>query len=277
MGNCFANSMATLALACIALVPAAAQVARAQARQQPPRQGGDSSAKSASPTQNEKFNPRDFSGIWLVQQKTNFTMTPGYVSPPMTPWAQARYDAAKPGIGPRTQPLGNDPIMKCDPIGFPRVLFDGLYPLEILQTSDRIVQFFDFFYAYRTIWTDGRPLPNDDDLDPRWYGYSVGKWEGNTLVVSSKGFDDRSWLDWDGHPHSSDMQLEERYRRVDHDTIEVVLTVTDPKAYTKPWVSETKTLKWSPKETMREDVCSPSDEQEFYQGIRNPAGNAHPN
>ena len=136
--------------------------------------------------------------------------------------------------------------MICDPIGFPRILFYNAYPLEIAQLPDRMIQFFDLFYTHRTIWTDGRELPKDPD--PRWYGYSVGKWDGDTFVVDSSGFDERPWLDADGHPHSADMRIEERYKRVDHDTIEVNMILTDPKAYTKPWVSETKTLKWSPKE-----------------------------
>jgi hypothetical protein len=98
---------------------------------------------------------------------------------------------------------------------------------------------FDWFYTQRAIWTDGRKLP--EDPEPRFYGYSIGHWEGDTFVVQSNGFDDRQWLDADGHPNSTDMRLEERYRRVDHDTIEVRMTLTDPTAYTQPWTAELRT------------------------------------
>jgi hypothetical protein len=93
--------------------------------------------------------------------------------------------------------------------------------------------------------------------------------------VRSTGFDDRTWLDADGHPHSEDMMLEERYRRVDHNTIEVMMTLTDPQAYTKPWVGEKITLKLADSTVqMREDVCVPSEEQKYKDLIRNPAGGA---
>ena len=231
-------------------------------------------AQSGAQTTKESPRPapkRDISGVWQYQGSGGAeSIAPEKNIPPMTPWAQARYDAAKPGIGPRAQPLGNDPIMICDPVGFPRILLFNAYPLEFVQLPDRIIQFFDFFYTHRTIWTDGRELPKDPE--PTWYGYSVGKWDGDTLVVESFGFNDRSWLDEDGHPHSSDMRIEERYKRVDHDTIEVTITLTDPKAYTKPWVSETKTLMWDPKEVIREDVCVTSDEEKYREEVRSPAG-----
>ena len=86
------------------------------------------------------------------------------------------------------------------------------------------IEFFDYFYVHRTIWTDGRELPKDPD--PTWYGVSVGKWEGDTLVVETVGFNDRTWIDDDGHPHSEDMRVEERYRRIDHDNMELNMTIT---------------------------------------------------
>lgn len=232
-------------------------------------------APAAGSRSSQPFDPHDLSGVWFLHGSAAFTLSND--PPPMTPWAKARYDANKPGIGPRQQPLGNDPMMVCDPVGYPRVLFYNAYPVEFVQTHDRIVQFFDYFYTHRTIWTDGRELPKDPD--PSWYGWAVGKWEGDTLMVDSIGFNDRSWLDADGHPHSDEMKLQERYRRVDHDTIEATLTLIDSKAYTKPWVSETKTLKLDPKMQIREDVCVPSDEAKYKEEMRQPAAtpsNSHP-
>lgn len=226
-----------------------------------------SPAQTASATANLPFDPHDFSGIWMGYGKAFNTLSND--PPPMTSWAKARYDAAKPGIGRRAQPLGNDPIMTCDPIGYPRIAFYNDYPMEFVQTKDRVIELFDFFYTHRTIYLDGRKLP--DDPEPTWYGYSVGHWDGNTLVVQTIGFNDKSWLDNDGHPHSDQMRLEERFQRVDHDTIQATMTLTDPKAYTTPWVSETKIWKLSPKEHMREDLCAPSDEQSYKEDIREPA------
>jgi len=223
----------------------------------------------------QPFDPHDLSGIWWGHNARGVNSSLGATAPPMTPWAQERYDAAKPGLGrtARAQPLGNDPMMICDPMGFPRIMFWTNYPYEILQLPNRLIVFFDWFYTYRTIWTDGREL--EADPDARWYGNSVGKWEGDTFVVRSNGFDDRSWLDADGHPHSDEMRLEERYRRINRETIELTMTLTDPKAYTRPWVSEKMTLTLADaKTTMREDVCVPSVEQKYKEVIRNPAGGA---
>lgn len=243
--------------------------ARAQGR------GGRAAAEAApSPTKNLPFDSRDFSGIWNIHTPRGFTLSAA-PPPPMTKWAQDRHAQAKPGLGGsgRAAPLGNDPIMICDPMGYPRIMFWNGYPLEILQSKDRMLMFFDWFYTYRTIWTDGRPLP--DDPDPRFYGSSVGHWESDTFVIQSKGFDDRTWLDADGHPHSEDMTLEERFKRVDHDTIEFTMTLTDPKAYTRPWVGDKSTLTLADSKTvMREDVCIPSVEARYKEEVRNPAGGA---
>ena len=217
------------------------------------------------------YDARDLSGIWWARtaRGTNFSLTAA--APPMTPWAQQRYNVAKPGLGPRGKPLGNDPMMICDPMGYPRIMFWTNYPIEIVQRPERLLMFFDWFYTYRTIWTDGRAL--DPDADARWYGSSVGKWERDTFVVRSGNFDERSWLDADGHPHTEDMKLEERFTRTDADTIQLTMTVTDPKAYTRPWTSEVITLTRADAKTkMREDVCVPSVEQKYKEVIRNPAG-----
>jgi hypothetical protein len=226
---------------------------------------------TAPPTAQLPFDPHDFSGIWVEHGGAFNSLSAN--PPAMTVWGKERYDAAKPGIGPRAQPLGNDPIMTCEPIGYPRVAFYNAYPMEFVQTKDRIVEFFDFFYTHRTIYLDGRKLP--DDPEPTWYGYSVGRWDGNVLVVETIGFNDQSWLDNDGHPHSDQMRLEERFQRVDRDTIESTMTLTDPKTYTAPWRSDKKTWKLTPKSKMREDLCAPSDEDAYRKDMREPAAKKH--
>ena len=128
-------------------------------------QGGRAAAPS--PTANLPFDPHDLSGIWRFGG--NFFSNNN--APQMTPAGKAKYDANIPGLGGvegRNKPLGNDPMMICDPLGFPRVLSFGAYPMEMVQLPGRIIQFFDFFYTHRTIWTDGRKLP--EDPEPAWYG-----------------------------------------------------------------------------------------------------------
>jgi hypothetical protein len=215
-------------------------------------------------------DPHDLSGVW---KRSGGVLTMSNETPPMTPWGKARFDAAKPVYGPRAFPggLGNDPMSTCDPLGMPRNLFleVSIYPMELVQTPNRVFQFFEWAHSYRVIWTDGRELPKDPD--PQWMGYSVGKWEGDIFVVKSLGFDERTWLDHFGNPVSDDMTLEERYHRVDRDTLEVNMTIAAPKAYTKPWVSEKKIMKLAPPKTdLQELFCVPSEEQRFNKLVRDP-------
>jgi hypothetical protein len=223
-----------------------------------------------SPVAPAQTGSRDLSGVWRYSGRT---LTLSNDVPTMTPWGQAKFNATKPGYGPRMVPpaLGNDPQGKCDPLGIPRLIFFNTTPVEFVQTSDRLVQFYEWGHVWRTVWTDGRALPKDASDDPTWLGYSAGKWDGDTLVVESAGFDERSWLDHFGNPHSDEMRLEERYRRADKDTIELTMTINDPKTYTKPWVSEKKTFKLQPRREIREIFCVPSEEEAFNKRIRDPA------
>ena len=217
-------------------------------------------------------DPHDLTGIWRWSGRSVLAMSNDV--PPMTAAGQAKFDAARVSYGPRAVPpaLGNDPMGKCDPLGIPRLLFYGATTrMEILQSSDRVVQFFEWEHVYRPIWTDGRALPKDALDNPRWLGYSVGKWDGDVFVVDSIGFDDRTWLDHFGHPHSDEMRLQERYHRLDRDTLELTLTLNDPKTYTKPWASDKKTFKLQPVKEMQEIFCVPSEEEAFNKRVRDPA------
>src|ERR1700688_1478412 len=109
--------------------------------------------------------------------------------------------------------------------------------------------------TWRTIWTDGRALPKYPD--PAWYGYAIGRWEGDTFVVDSNGYDERTWIDHFGNPHSEQMRLEERFHRRDADTLAINMVLTDPKTYTKPWVSDLITFV-SAKAAIFEEICAPS-------------------
>ena len=100
---------------------------------------------------------------------------------------------------------------------------------------------------------DGRAVPSGEDLaslGQAWYGHAVGQWQGDTLVVQTVGLDDRAWVDLFGYPKSSEARVEERYRRVDAETLEIELTLYDPQVYATPWVSDTKTWKLQPPDKM---------------------------
>ena len=222
------------------------------------------------------FDLHDLSGVW-EHEGIGGTIASGPV-PPMTPWGQAKFDAAKPGFGPRRVPPteDNDPVLICDPQGFPRAMsLENPEPMEFIQIRGRILQFMEWNHNWRTIWIDGRDLPKD--LEPTWYGYSVGKWEGETLVVKTAGLDERTWLDPLGHPHSDGLRVEEHYRRVNRDTMEFTMKVDDPKAYTSPWMLvKMKVLKLNPKYEIQEAICAPSDEKNFNKDITIPADTVGP-
>jgi hypothetical protein len=160
----------------------------------------------------------------------------------------------------RAQPpaLGNDTYGTCNPMGMPRAI---LYPdpVEFIVLPDRIYQHFEWGYGLRTIWTDGRTLPKP-------------------------GYDERTWIDYFGYPHSDQMVLHEEYTRTNFDTLELKMTITDPKYYAKPWVGETKRMHLLPKDFIKssgwpsllEDLCAPANENEFNRVIRDPAGTGKP-
>jgi hypothetical protein len=223
-------------------------------------------------------DPHDLSGMWEFFANIpgqGIYATPSKDHPPMTPWAKAKYDEAKPGYGPKAQGGGNDPILKCNPTGIPRILFFP-QPLEIFQTPERVFMFFERDHAWRQIWTDGRSHPKD--LAPTWMGDSIGKWEGDTFVVDTIGLNEKSWLDFYGDPHSEDIHLIERYKRVDRNTMSIQLVVEDPKAYTSTWVGDTKSYKLltGKKAYMEELFCIPEEEDAFTNRIRLPAVGQNP-
>lgn len=206
----------------------------------------------------------DLSGVWRrsrrppdkAREYTLYELTGSLGEiPPMTPWADARFKAAKPNNGPRGVSLAetNDPATKCFPPGVPRIYSSRLgAPFELMQIPGRVVMIFEYDHFVREIYTDGRPHP--EDLNPTWMGDSIGKWEGDTLVVDTIGFNDKTWLDAGGHPHSDALHVVERIRRVDHDTMTNDITIDDPKAYTKPWVAHT-TFEFKPGWNLVEYVC----------------------
>jgi hypothetical protein len=145
-------------------------------------------------------------------------------------------------------------------------------PFEFVQVPGRLLQIFERDHLMRQIWMDGRELPKNASDMPLWYGYSVGRWEDDyTLVVDTAGLDDRTWMGASGYPHSTSMVVEERYRRINQDTIQYSLTMTDPVAYTRPWIGATRELTLKPRTEIPQNLCVWSEENSFTQRIRMPA------
>ncbi|MBZ5576796.1 MAG: hypothetical protein LAP40_09585 [Acidobacteriia bacterium] len=146
---------------------------------------------------------------------------------PFQPWAATlRKERA-------AQNNKDNPDAHCLPLGLMQ-LHTHPEPRKIIQSPGVMVMLYEANGGVRQIFTDGRPLPKNDP-QPSWYGYSTGKWEGDTLVVETIGFRDDVWLDVEGSPLTEAAKMTERFRRVNYGNLEIEITVDDPKAYTKPW------------------------------------------
>ncbi len=218
--------------------------------------------------------PHDFSGVWMAPDAFRFAPVHEQPSTFLQPWALAklnteplalRKDLAAGHAG-NTTALGKDQDISCSQINLTDFL-NKQKPMEIVHTPQRIFVFFEYAHTYREIWMDGRAVP--DDPDPTYLGTSVGHWEGDTLVVETVGFNDETVLN--GMPHSDAAHLVERYTRPDLDTLEVNLTATDPKAYTKPWTAGPIKLAWHPDWHLVEAFCLQDDNSSFKKSVMDPA------
>ena len=178
--------------------------------------------------------PTPLTGVWLLDGRTtSFSAEP---APPMTAWGQQRYAANRPTVGPHAALDANDPTLDCLPPGLPYILTIPT-PFELVELDGQLIQMFEYDHSIRRIYTDGRAAPDDLKLTGmyQWMGYSVGRWDDDTLVVETTGFNDRSWLDRSGHPHSTELTVTERLRRTDATTLEIDVTIEDPITFSRPW------------------------------------------
>ena len=175
----------------------------------------------------------DLSGIWKASTgKYLENLAADGIDVGMRPWAEKLYKEREENFG-LDRPSG-----LCLPHSVTD--FDAHFmPKKFIQIPGLIVILFESYHSYRQIFTDGRPFPQE--REPAWFGYSVGSWEGDTLVVNTVGINEKTWLDDSGHPHSDALQIIERFRRRDFGHLEVQLTIDDPKTYVKPW---TVTIPW---------------------------------
>lgn len=235
------------------------------------QQGGGRGGQNA-PAPGPPHDPKDLSGIWLGRAVQRINMAP----PVFTPAGKAAFDANTPSFGPRAvaPATGNDPLGGANPPGIPRVLINHAGRIQFIPLSDKMVQLVEWNRIWREIFTDGRRLPEDPDA--AWYGYSVGRWEGNEFVIDTIGLDARAWVDQEGHPKSEGARVQERYRRVDRDNLQVTVSVTDPKMYANPFGGDNRVLfrlqPNTPAGGFTEDIFAPIDEESFNERVRNPAG-----
>jgi hypothetical protein len=171
-------------------------------------------------------------------------------APPYKPEAEAQrqYFLSRQGI--------DDPMARCLLTGVPRINFRPL-PFEIVQLPDRVIMLYEIHHAFRFIPTDGRPHP--DDAEPSYLGESIGRWEGDTLVVDIRYFNDKTWLTGVGTIHTEDLRVTERYTRDSYDTIRYEVTMEDPNVLTRPWTIR-ETFRLRPSERIREYECIESNE-----------------
>jgi hypothetical protein len=284
------------------------------------RGGRGGAPAGPSDTDTRPYNKHDFNGMWTHNPgafglpacpecaEQNPIRIPGYGYfgdvPPRTPEGEQKLQMTKHGRGfepdseeakkilnldPAYKRAGlpaysNDPEARCEMMGLARSIVMGGPDSDMemfhSQANDRITHNFEWYSEHRDIWLDGRPIPKPGELLPRVNGYSVGRWEGDTLVVTSTGFDDRQWVDMYGFPISESAVLVERWERPSPNRLRVQLTLTDPVNYTRPWTSTVKTWTLVPKEKtavggwggLFEHRCIPSDEAHFNEFRDHAAG-----
>jgi hypothetical protein len=187
----------------------------------------------------------DFSGLWRFQTSTSGETDKALHSLKAQPWAEELSKKRKEDLS------REDMSILCLPLG-PRA---SLAPDKIVQTPGMLLMLYDDL-SYRQVFLDGRPLPQDPN--PDWLGYSIGHWDGDTLVVESAGYNDRTWLDSDGHPHTEALRVTERLRRPDFGHLEIQRPLEDPKALAQPLVVPLK-LEFYPDTEMLEYVCAENE------------------
>ena len=212
----------------------------------------------------------DISGSWAG----NLTPERGEI-PPLTPLGQKIFSTHKPETEVGTG-HSNDPMNTCDPLGLPRNTVFETRGVAFGTMPDRITVLHQYQRIWRYAWLDGRELPKSfdgkDGVPSRFYGYSAAHWDGDhTLVIDTVGLSPDTWLDKAGHPHSVDAHIEERYTRVDHNHLQMVVNVDDPKVYTKPFVLSKNEYQWVPDQEAEEQMCVPSEMIRYMNLISDPA------
>jgi hypothetical protein len=211
----------------------------------------------SAPTPRTADGKPDLSGVWRgAGPLYRFNIAQDLNADDIHPWAEARFlqrvrDSRK-----------DSPLARCLPVSVP---FHNFFNLtHLVQTPHHIVMLYESPNSpHRTIYLDGRDLPTDPN--PTWLGYSVGRWDGDTLVITTTGFNDRAWLDSGGHPQTESLRLTERIRRRDTGHMDFEMTLDDPKVFTKPFTIKTERLLAADTDLL-EDVCENERDQRHMSG-----------
>ena len=240
----FLGSATTFAALLFVAVPASAQWPKVPTPGAPRTKDGKIDMFAKAPRTPD--GKPDLSGMWLVPGlKYLINIAADLKEVPFQPWAEAEYKKRMENMG------KDDPNNLCLPSGIPEK--DAVTsPWKIVQSPGLIVILYESRTIFRQIFMDGRPLPKDPN--PNWQGYSVGHWEGDTLVVDTAGTNGKAWLDTNGHPVTDALHVIEKFHRKDYGHMDLEITIDDPKAYTKPWtITENPTLQ--PDDELIEYIC----------------------
>jgi hypothetical protein len=205
----------------------------------------------------------DLSGIWRRNTPgRNYLVNigAGGAELSMQPWAAALYKERQDSLS-KDRPSG-----RCLPHGLPDAMMVSIF--KIAPTPGAMLILYEEFVHFRQVFTDGRGFPNEANAaerTPTWFGYSIGKWEGDTFVADTIGFNDKSWLDDGGHPHSDAMHVTERFHRRDFGHMDIAITIDDPKAYTKPFTIDVA-FALQPDTEFIEDICDNEKDQSHMVG-----------
>jgi hypothetical protein len=243
-------------LLCLAALPAAAQ-------------SGLDSVEQSPPTPRLPDGTVDLSGhgIWSLPYITDFSeQLVDRDSVPFLPWTRAMHEYNNPITNKAYDPEGF-----CLPPGGPRA-FATPYPAEFLQQRDRIVVIFEGGgHVWREIHMDGRPHPEGNELNPTYFGHSVGHWEGDTLVIDTVGYNEKTWIDYGGHMHTDQMHTIERITRPNRDTLHYEATIIDPGAYSEPWTVAWD-IPWSEGAELQEYICQ--ENNKYLLDLKDDFGNS---
>ena len=273
------SAVALAFVAVLALTLAVAALAAAQGRQGGGGQGG-ANAKPMPPvprmsdgSPNLGFADPANKGVWRTTQHRDFAaelIERKEEGIPFQPWAKALYDYRN-----KTE-LKDDPEGFCLPTGGPSATSNRTQaPWEFLQMPEqkRIIRIFEGqAHMWQVIYMDGREHPQEAYDLPTWMGHSTGRWDGDTLVVDTVGFNEGHWLSVNGLPRTSDLHLVERFTRTDYNTLRYEATIDDPGAYTREW-KVAWNLNWGPGQELYESMCVennkyptlyPTDDRQFF-------------
>jgi hypothetical protein len=203
---------------------------------------------NGTPVPRTAWGQADLSGLWNKRPYGGTNMAAGIQPLPFTPEGLKAYNDVWNHV---------DPTSRCILPGVPRVN-NSPYPMQIVHLQDKVIMLYEYMHNHRIIYTDGRSHPKE--FLPQLMGHSVGKWEGDTLVIDSIGFTDRTWLDDHGNRHSDALHVIERWTRISADQLRYEATIDDPKFYTKPWTNSWIMPMANPEWELAEYACTDFNE-----------------